>query len=98
MPEGNKTVPLQALLDDAPRPDLVPDPRDQFADADVIVAVDAATGRETLVYGREALESVVDRGAARALHVMYVEIDEDSQDLQRLCDLARTVRGRCDCR
>lgn len=84
-----KIVPIESLFGDPP--DRTADPRDQLADADVIVAVMGK--EEALMYGREALQDVVDRGA-RSVQVMYVGLEQD--DLGRLCELVRKVRGRCD--
>jgi hypothetical protein len=96
MHEKKNVVPIEALFGEAPMPSLPADPRDDLADADVVVAVDVMSQREVLVYGRETLQGVVDRGAARSLQVMYIGLDLDTDELKRLCDLVRIVKGRCD--
>jgi hypothetical protein len=96
MSQQRKVVPIDSLLDDAPRTDLACDPRDELSDADVIVAVDGATQQEFLIFGRETLQRIVDRGSAEARHVMHVGVDRESDDVERLCALVKAVKGRCD--
>lgn len=93
---GKNIIPIEALLGESPRADLPADPRDELADADVIVAVDEVSQQEFLTYGREVLQGVVDRGMAKSLQVVYVGIDRDAGELEKLCELVRIVKGRCD--
>ncbi|MCH5373312.1 MAG: hypothetical protein JJ992_05010, partial [Planctomycetes bacterium] len=75
---------------------LARDPRDELSDAEVILAVDWTTHQEFLIFGRETLQRIVDRDSPDARHVMYVGVDRNAGDLERLCALVKEVKGRCD--
>ena len=95
MPDEPRIVPIDWLLGAAP-PDMARDPRDELSDAEVIVAVDWTTQQEVLVFGRQTLQQIVDSGSTEARHVMRVGIERNSDDLEKLRDLVKTVKGRCE--
>jgi hypothetical protein len=90
-------VPINALFDakgTGPNPEV--DPRAALYVADVVFAVDAMTGNQTVVYGREKLEKTVKRGEASNLRILRVGLDMKTDELDRLCALLLAVRGECD--
>ena len=71
--------------------------RDVLAQADVVIAVDAATDSEEVVYGRDEWQRAVDIGNERDLEVVRVELDLESDDPDWLLDaIDAIIRGQAD--
>ncbi len=70
---------------------------DALAEADVVIAVDAATGQEEVVFGREEWQRAVDVGQGEELEFLRVELDAESDDLDWLLDaIDAIVEGPVD--
>ncbi|HWB13398.1 MAG TPA: hypothetical protein VG826_29505 [Pirellulales bacterium] len=65
--------------------------------AEVILAVDTMTGNRRLMYGKEVLTEIVETGVTQSLPTLYVEIDEPTDDLEKLAAAILAVKGKCDC-
>ena len=74
----------------------VPQWRTAFETAEVIFGVDVATGQETLVFGRGALEMVTVTGVEDRLRVLRVSIDGAGDELELLIAACEAYRGHHD--
>ena len=83
-----KPIPLSTLLKNKG------DSGAALAGAAVIIAQDSAAGRKAVVYGRELLEDIARAKARHAVKVLIVEVDFESDDLERLATLIDFVKGR----
>lgn len=83
-----KPIPLQTLLKNKR------DPGCALAGAAVIIGQDITTGSKCVVYGRELLEDIARTKVRHAVKVLIVEVDLDSDDLQRLATLIDFVKGQ----
>ncbi len=72
------------------------DARRLLESADVILAIDAVSRHEFLMFGPPASESTSVTGTAASLAVLFVEIDQDTDELERLAALVLAIKGRCD--
>jgi hypothetical protein len=79
-----------------PNPEL--DPRPALAAVEVILGVDVMTGREFLVYGRDALERIVRSRRPTPMRMLKVELDQETNELERLLALVRLTKGHDDYR
>ena len=70
--------------------------RELLSEADVIIAVDAASQREFTVFGSPSLESTVTLKRPTAMRTVRVTVDCRSGELEKLIELVRTVKGRDD--
>jgi hypothetical protein len=90
-------ISIDALFNESgTAPNLSADPRPLLNAADVVFGVDRMSGRQFLVYGADALRDVIQTGKARRLHVMRIELDQETDDLERLLALMEVVNGRHD--
>lgn len=62
-------------------------------DAEVVLAVDIKTGKESIVYGRDFLKRIRREGLSRGGAVVRVEVHPDLDDLEKLCTAVRELRG-----
>lgn len=93
------TLPIHALFAQdnvSPNETLPRHPADVVASADVVLAQDVMTGRQALVYGRSVLEAIAAGGQADEVAVLAVELDMDTDELERLIALVRVVKGGDD--
>lgn len=81
-----------------PNDDVEPHPRDLMTSAEVVVAVDVMSGRESLLFGRRILEQVVAGSLDRDPVVLKVELDMETDDLERMLALIRVTKGHDDYR
>jgi hypothetical protein len=70
------------------------DSRPFLAAAEIIFSVDVMSQKKTVVYGREALALI---GEGPSPRVLCVELDEDTDELERLCALVQVTKGRHEC-
>jgi hypothetical protein len=68
----------------------------ELAAAAVIIAQDVNTGSRVVAFGRELLEDLARAKARHALKVLIIEVDFESEDLQRLLTLIDSVKGTPD--
>jgi hypothetical protein len=96
---GPSRVPINALFDasgNGVNHDADFDPVDLVNAAEVILGVNIKDEREFLLYGREHLDRIVDSGEAERLNVLRIELDQESDDLERAIALMQTVKGKHD--
>lgn len=90
-------VSIDALFDEAGTgPNLSADPRPLLNEADIVFGVDRMSGREFLVYGADALRHVIDTGKSMSLYLLFIELDHETDDLERLLALMEVVKGKHD--
>src|SRR4051794_20883002 len=90
------TVPIAALFDNEgprPNPACADEGREVLRGADVIFGVDVMSQEQFVVYGRAALEGVVSSGVPGPQVVLRVELDQETEELERLIALVRVVKG-----
>ncbi len=83
-----KPLPLQTLLKNKR------DPGAALAGVAVIIAQDVGTGAKVVVFGRELLEDIARTKVRHAVKVLIVEVNFESDDLERLNTLIDFVKGR----
>src|SRR5437773_2514183 len=71
-----------------------PEGRSHIEAANVIVAVDPAYETQTIVYGRSMVEEIVRSGTPRPAIVLPVGLDLATDELDRLDELVRAVKGQ----
>jgi hypothetical protein len=71
-------------------------PDDLINAADVIIGVSRADGHEFLMYGKDALERAARTGQEEPGNVLRVEMDQETDDLERLVVLIEILKGHCD--
>ncbi len=67
--------------------------RAAIINADVIIGVDAPTGREFTVFGVPSLESSTSFKRPSAMRIVRVTIDCNSGDLEKLAALVRVLKA-----
>ena len=89
-------IPIAALFDDGAGPNVSTDPRKSLNDAAVIIGVDVMSQREFLVYGRKTLENIVRSGVSQKTPVVYVALDQETDELEKLVALVTVIKGHHD--
>ncbi len=90
-------ISIDALFDESGTgPNLSADPRPLLNAADVVFGVDRMSGRQFLVYGADALRHVIQTGKPRRFLVVRIELDQETDDLERLVALMEVVKGPHD--
>ncbi len=90
-------IPIAALFGEETEPNLSCDPRPKLAAAEIIMGVDVMSGREFLLYGREALQAFVDSGTPeQAFSTLRIGLDQETDELEKICALVEVVKGCCD--
>lgn len=92
------TVPFHALFAEDninPNEDLPGHPGKFVTTADVVLAQDVMSGHQALVYGRSVLKRIA-AGEAIDVEVLAVELDMDTDELERLIALVRVLKGHDD--
>lgn len=93
------SIPIHALFaaDQAsPNDALETDPRELISTADIVIAVDVMTRNKSLVYGRRILEGIIASGKSKPVVVLPVELDMETDELERLLVLLEIVKGHHD--
>jgi hypothetical protein len=95
--DESSLIPINSLFDTSGvAPNLETDPRQELKDAEVIFGVDVMTRDQFLLYGRPTLKRISEGGESRSVKVMRIELDQDSDDLERILALMEVVKGRHD--
>ena len=90
-------ISIDALFDESGTgPNLSADPRPELHAADLIFGVDRMSGRKFLVYGADALRNVIKTGESESFYVLRIELDQETDDLERLIALMEVVKGKHD--
>src|SRR5579864_2249585 len=97
-----EAIPINALFDvtgSRPNEHADFDVRKTLRAADVIVGRDVMTGHEFILYGRDAVERIAASGDdSEDAGVIVISLDQDSDDLERIIALVKTIKGRHDYR
>jgi len=64
-----------------------------LADADLIFGIDEMSGKQSIVYGRTALEEIVRCGQCDILGVVNIAVDEETLDLEKLAAIVQEIKG-----
>ena len=88
-------IPIEAFFGPNGPGDPNPDMNYQgLAEADVIFGVDVMSGNAFPVYGRDILEEIVATGEARGCRILKIGIDQETDELEKLCALVQAYRGK----
>ena len=97
MSDDLPVIPFAAIFaEDDINPNPSADPRPALNAAQVVLGVDVMSGREFLVYGRQELERIGKTGKGTKLAILRIGIDQETDELERLCALMLVVKGRFD--
>jgi hypothetical protein len=72
--------------------------RASTAGVDVIIGVDVMSGHEFLVYGRKTVERISRMDSEEEFSVLYIGLDQETEELERLVALVEVVKGSHDYR
>jgi hypothetical protein len=98
IPAGATRLPIDALFDDKYGPNQDIKARELIRSADVIFGIDVMTRNEFLLYGRKKLRKIAKTGKAKNLACMAIELDQDSDELEKMVALIKAVFGVVDYR
>lgn len=87
-------IPIRSLLDEEQGASAGTDYRRMLARAEVILGIDVARQREFTVFGTPAMEETIRIGKQQALRTVRIELDAESDELEKLVALVRSVKGR----
>lgn len=92
---GPDRVHISSLFDEANGFNMAArfDPRELIASADVIIGVNTDDEHEFLVFGQQICAEVCDSGESKPARILRVELDQDSDDLEKLLALVTGVKG-----
>jgi hypothetical protein len=95
---GPERVNLDSLFDDdfGPNQSASFEPCELLESADVILGVDLDSGREFLAYDRDFLTGMVETECDEQARVLRVELDQDTDDLEKFIALVLAVKGKHD--
>jgi hypothetical protein len=68
-----------------------------LADAELIFAIDEATGKQSIVFGKESLEEILRCGQCNILGIVNVGLDLQTKDLTNLASMVQEIKGHHDC-
>ena len=68
-----------------------------LVDADLIFAIDEASGKQSIVYGRQSLEEILRCGQCNVLGIVNVGLDLETMDLKNLATVVQEIKGHHDC-
>ncbi len=89
--------PIDAIFDESGvGANKSPDYRPALATADLIIGVDVMSRHEFLVYGRDRLDRIIRTGKKVPLRALRIELDQATDELEKLCVAVELIRGRHD--
>jgi hypothetical protein len=94
--EHGDIVPIEALLGAERNHVEDVENRRLLAIADLIFGVDLKSGKQSLIFGRSALEELVRFGKSDILRVVNVGIDQETEELEKLAALVQDIKGYHD--
>lgn len=90
-------ISIESLFDETwTGPNQAKDPRRTVADAQLIIGIDVMSQQQFLVYGRKILEEILKTGVARKLPTLFVALDQETDELEKLVALVQVVKGYDD--
>lgn len=95
------TYPIAALFgteDDSTKPNTSLDrhPSEIINEADLIFGVDVMTRNQFLLYGRNLLQQIVESEISEPCHVIAIELDQETDELEKIIALVEVIKGSCD--
>lgn len=91
-----RTIPIDALFGQGVDLNKEAKPQELLDEAEVIFGVDVMSQREFLLYGKELLQEIAKGDFSRPTHVIKIEVDEDTEELEKLIALIKVVKGKVD--
>ena len=70
--------------------------REMIESAEIIVGVAREDGHGFLVFGRDKLQAIAKSGREESLYVLRVGLDQETDDLEKLCAVVKGVKGKHD--
>lgn len=96
MMTGESWIPIDAIFEDASGRKVDAGSMKAIKAADIVLGRDSTTKTEFLIFGRGDTSRALDSGDFAGLHVFRVELDQDSEDHQKLVTLVEAVKGDHD--
>ena len=72
------------------------DLRELVKSADILYAVDVNTQQKKMIYGRKLLEKISSSGESQEAGILEIEIDQETDEYEKLCALVEVVKGSYD--
>lgn len=94
--EHRDIVPIEALFGEARDPHAEVEYRRLLADADLVFGVDVLNGKQSIVFGRLALEELVRHGQSNILGVVNVGLNQETMQIEQLAALVQDIKGHHD--
>jgi hypothetical protein len=98
-PDEPDIIPLEAFIAaDAgtgrisPNPEMLP----SLHEAEIIFGVDVMTGHRFLLYGRAQLKRIAETGIEEMAPVLYIGLDQETDELEKVVIIVEVVKGECD--
>lgn len=95
MNENDTIIPLKAFSDFY-GPEEGRKHRELLKQADIIRGIDVKTKNDFLVYGRETLERIVKSGVPERVRIVYVGLDQATEELEWLLAAVKVLKGHFD--
>ena len=89
-------VPIEILFGNGGDRSAEVEYRRLLADADLVFGVDLMRGKQSIVFGRLALEELVRNGQSNILGVVNVGIDQETMEIEKLATLVQDIKGHHD--
>src|SRR5262245_9463635 len=87
-------IPIDALFDERLGLNRSWDPLPALRGARVILGVDVMSGRPFVVYGRKTLGRIARTGRPERVQSLWIGLDQDTDELEKLLALVTVVKGR----
>jgi hypothetical protein len=94
--EHQDIIPIEALFGEGRDPPAEIEFRRLLADADLVFGVDVMSGKQSIVFGRLALEELVRNGQSNILGVVNVGLDQETMEIEKLATLVQDIKGHHD--
>jgi hypothetical protein len=89
-------IPIEALFDERLGLNRSWDPLPALRGALAIIGVDVMSGHRFVVFGRKILRRIARTGRPARVPVLWIGLDQDTDELEKLLALVTVVKGRHD--
>lgn len=96
MNTGECWIPVDTILNEERDSRVDDDSMTAIEEADIVLGRDATTRTEFLIFGRNDTSQALDSGDFAGLNVFRVELDQDSEDHQKLVTIVEALKGSHD--
>jgi hypothetical protein len=96
MMTGECWTPINEIFVEPRGPKVDADSMKAIEAADIVLGRDTTTKTEFLIFGRDDTSQALESGDFAGLHVFRVELDQDSEDHQKLVTLVEAIKGDHD--